>query len=119
MAFTGELSPSAGLGGVLPDRLELTAVHLECCGSQVLRAGSSYAADLAIEVDLRVVKQLLGYGLEHGMVQHLRWLWIARSLQSLLLSIADDGEKSWLLKNSLSRNPQKLDRVRMPYKRFS
>src|SRR5438445_2021420 len=26
---------------------------------------------------------------------------------------------AWLLKNSLSRNPQKLDRVRMPYKRFS
>ena len=25
----------------------------------------------------------------------------------------------WLLKNSLSRNPQKLDSVRMPYKRFS
>jgi hypothetical protein len=24
----------------------------------------------------------------------------------------------WLLKNSLSKNPQKLDRVRMPYKRF-
>ena len=38
MAFTGELSPSAGLGGVLLDRLELAAVHLECCGSQVLRA---------------------------------------------------------------------------------
>jgi len=103
MAFTGELSPSAGLGGVLPDRLELTAVHLECCGSQVLRAGSSYAADLAIEVDLRVVKQLLGYGLEHGMVQHLRWLWIARSLQSLLLSIADDGEKS-LTTSTAKRN---------------
>jgi hypothetical protein len=25
----------------------------------------------------------------------------------------------WLLKNSLSKNPQKLDRVRMPYKRFA
>src|SRR5438105_2150841 len=28
-------------------------------------------------------------------------------------------KQAWLLKNSLSRNPQKLDRVRMPYKRFS
>src|SRR5256886_5473647 len=45
----------------LHDALPIS-VHLECCGSQVLRAGSSYAADLAIEVDLRVVKQLLGYG---------------------------------------------------------
>jgi hypothetical protein len=25
----------------------------------------------------------------------------------------------WLLKNSLSKNPRKLDRVRMPYKRFA
>ena len=25
----------------------------------------------------------------------------------------------WLLKNSLGRNPQKKDRVRMPYKRLS
>jgi len=46
---------------------------------------------------------LLGYGLEHGMVQHLRWLWTARSLQSLLLSIADDGEKS--LTTSTGRRP--------------
>src|SRR5947208_14626756 len=95
MAFTGELSPSAGLGGVLLDRLELAAVHLECCGSQVLRAGSRYAADLALEVDPRVVKQVLGYGPEHGMVQPLRWLWTARSLQALLVSIADDGDKSF------------------------
>jgi hypothetical protein len=27
--------------------------------------------------------------------------------------------QAWLLKNSLHRSPQKLDRVRMPYKRFS
>jgi len=46
---------------------------------------------------------LLGYGLEHGMVQHLRWLWTARSLQSLLLSIADDGEKS-LTTSTAKRN---------------
>src|SRR5205814_8763217 len=92
-----------GLVAFCSIRLELAAVHLECCGSQVLRAGSSYAADLAIEVDLRVVKQLLGYGLEHGMVQHLRWLWTARSLQSLVVSIADDGEKS--LTTSTGRRP--------------
>jgi hypothetical protein len=94
MAFTGELSPSAGLGGVLLDRLELPVVHLECCGSQALRTGSSYSADFAIEVDLGAVKQLLGYGLEHGMVQHLRRPARRKALQTLLLSIADAREKS-------------------------
>ena len=73
MALSGELSPSAGLGGVLLDRLVPPAVHLECCGSQALRAGASYAVDLAIEVDLDAVKQLLGHGLEDVLVQHLRW----------------------------------------------
>jgi hypothetical protein len=93
MAFTGELSPSAGLGGVLFDRLELPAVHLECCGSQALRTGSSYSADFAIEVDLGAVKQLLGYGLEQGIV-HLRSPNAARSLQTLLLNIASVREES-------------------------
>src|SRR5438445_2550936 len=36
-----------------------------------------------------------------------------------LCSVLSRREQPWLLKNSLSRNPQKLDRVRMPYKRFS
>jgi hypothetical protein len=30
----------------------------------------------------------------------------------------DWREQAWLLKNSLSKKQQKLDRVRMPYKRF-
>jgi hypothetical protein len=93
MAFAGKLCPSTRLCGILLDCLELASIHLECCGSQALRAGPSYSADFVIEVDLRAVKQLFGYELEHGMV-HLQSPNAARSLQTLLLSIANDGEES-------------------------
>jgi len=36
-----------------------------------------------------------------------------------LIQQVNECKGLWVLKNSLSRNPQKLDSVRMPYKRFS
>jgi hypothetical protein len=41
------------------------------------------------------------------------------SVQESNSAILEWRLQAWLLKNSLSKNPQKLDRVRMPYKRFA
>ena len=46
------------------------------------------------------------------------WKSFVLELHGEWCEFADECIALWLSKNSLDKNPQKIDRVRMPYKRF-
>jgi len=71
VALTSELSPLTGLGGVLLDPLELSAVQPKRCGSQALRASAGDTADFAIDFDRGTPEELACDRLEHSGVPHI------------------------------------------------